>query len=100
VPPASSTLSLHDALPIFQSEFITGSQVTPEDAVRLTAEDLYELFSAGQVAMINAASVRVPAMQEQVGAENVGFMHYPSEDGQTRSEEHTSELQSRFDLVC
>lgn len=66
----------------FQSEFVTDSQVTPEDAVRLTAEDLYELFSAGQVAMINAASVRVPAMQEQVGAENVGFMHYPSEDGE------------------
>lgn len=67
----------------FQSELVTEDQVTPEDAVRLTAEDLYELFSAGQVAMINAASVRVPTMQEQVGAENVGFMHYPSEDGES-----------------
>ncbi|MBZ2195530.1 ABC transporter substrate-binding protein [Occultella gossypii] len=66
----------------FQAAFVTESQVTPPDAVRLTAEDLYELFSAGQVAMINAASVRVPAMQEQVGTENVGFMHYPSEDGE------------------
>lgn len=66
----------------FQAGFVTDSQVTPDDSVRLTAEDLYELFSAGQVAMINAASVRVPTMQEQVGAENVGFMHYPSEDGQ------------------
>lgn len=67
----------------FQVGFIEDSKVTPEDAVRLTAEDLYELFSAGQVAMINAASVRVPTMQAQVGAENVGFMHYPSSDGQT-----------------
>ena len=66
----------------FQSQFVTEGQVTPEDAVRLTAEDLYELFSAGQVAMINAASVRVPTMQEQVGVENVGFMHYPSEGGE------------------
>lgn len=65
----------------FQSGFVTESEVTPQDSVRLTAEDLYELFSAAQVAMINAASVRVPAMQEQVGAENVGFMHYPSESG-------------------
>ena len=32
--------------------------------------------------MINAASVRVPTMQEQVGVENVGFMHYPSEGGE------------------
>ncbi|SED94262.1 ABC transporter substrate-binding protein [Ruania alba] len=66
----------------FQAGFVTEAQVTAPDAVRLTAEDLYELFSAGQVAMINAASVRVPAMQEQVGTENVGFMHYPSEDGE------------------
>lgn len=67
----------------FQNAFVEDSEVTSPDAVRLTAEDLYELFSAGQVAMINAASSRVPAMQEQVGAENVGFMHYPSDDGET-----------------
>lgn len=65
----------------FQASFITDSKITPDDAVRLTAEDLYELFSAGQAVMINGASVRVPAMQEQVGTENVGFMHYPSEGG-------------------
>lgn len=66
----------------FQKSLITDG-ATSADAVRLTAEDLYELFSAGQVAMINAASARVPTMQTQVGAENVGFMHYPSEDGET-----------------
>jgi ABC-type glycerol-3-phosphate transport system substrate-binding protein len=66
-----------------QVAFIDEDKVTPSDAVRLTAEDLYEVFSAGQAAMINGASSRVPAMQEQVGAENVGFMHYPSEDGST-----------------
>ena len=66
----------------FQADFVTGSHVTPEDAVRLTSEDLYELFASGQAAMMNGASVRVPAMQEQVGVENVGFMHYPSEDGE------------------
>lgn len=65
----------------FQASLIKDAKITPEDSVRLTAEDLYELFSAGQVAMINAASARVPVMQQQVGAENVGFMHYPSKDG-------------------
>lgn len=67
----------------FQASLISDATATPEDSVRLTAEDLYELFAAGQVAMINGASVRVPTMQAQVGAENVGFMHYPSEDGET-----------------
>ncbi len=67
----------------FQASLIEDEGVTSEDAVRLTAEDLYELFSSGQLAMMNAASVRVPEMQEQLGAENVGFMHYPSEDGNT-----------------
>lgn len=65
----------------FQSAFITDSQVTSQDSVRLTAEDLYELFAAGQAAMINGASSRVTAMQEQVGADNVGFLHYPSQSG-------------------
>src|SRR5699024_9483515 len=65
----------------FQTSFITDAQVTSQDSVRLTAEDLYELFSAGQAAMINGASSRVAQMQEQVGAENVGFLHYPSQKG-------------------
>lgn len=69
----------------FQAAFITDSKITPEDSVRLTAEDLYELFAAGQAVMINGASVRVPAMQEQVGTENVGFMHYPSQDGDSHA---------------
>lgn len=65
----------------FTTSFVTDSGVTPSDAVRLTSEDLYELLAAGQAAMINGSSVRVPAIQAQAGAENVGFMHYPSEDG-------------------
>lgn len=68
-----------------QLAFINDSEVTSSDAVRLTAEDLYELFSAGQAAMINAASSRVPEIQGQIGAENVGFMHYPSQDGSSPS---------------
>lgn len=69
----------------FQSAFITDAHVTSQDSVRLTAEDLYELFSAGQASMINGASSRVAEMQEQVGAENVGFLHYPSQTGDSPS---------------
>jgi ABC-type glycerol-3-phosphate transport system substrate-binding protein len=69
----------------FQTAFITDARVTSQDSVRLTAEDLYELFSAGQAAMINGASSRVAQMQEQVGAENVGFLHYPSQNGNAPS---------------
>ena len=65
----------------FQSDFVTDAQVTSQDSVRLTAEDLYELFSAGQAAMINGASSRVAEMQGRVGPENVGFLPYPSQDG-------------------
>ena len=78
--PQWSTASGVEALE-FQTSFITDAHVTSQDSVRLTAEDLYELFSAGQAAMINGASSRVAQMQEQVGAENVGFLHYPSQKG-------------------
>lgn len=63
----------------FQVDLIQEDKVTPDDAVRLTSEDLYELFSSGQLAIFNAASARVPGMQEAVGVENVGFMHYPGD---------------------
>src|SRR5207249_11769161 len=33
-------------------------------------------------------------------AEPVGVVDFRDDNGTTRSEEHTSELQSRFDLVC
>ena len=63
----------------FQASLIEEHQVTSEDAVRLTSEDLYELFSSGQLAIFNAASARVPEMQKELGVENVGFMHYPGD---------------------
>src|SRR5437868_9449730 len=64
-PPEISTLSLHDALPIY---------TRPPPAPRLAA--------AGR----RRDRGGVPA-------------HHAARDG-PRSEEHTSELQSRFDLVC
>src|SRR5207253_6395796 len=74
-PAAPSTLSLHDALPI--SDF--------------TAECTEKSI---------APSTTVPTIVPRVGATRaVGSARRPSERW-SRSEEHTSELQSRGHLVC
>src|SRR5438067_13499106 len=65
------TLSLHDALPIsVRNDAAEPAEIRLQRAVRPQRESMHE---------------------------NVA----PAQDGLTlRSEEHTSELQSRFDLVC
>src|SRR5699024_12771263 len=70
-------LSLHDALPIFR-----------------LAPAVHEVPVREAAGRVLASAVRSP---EDVPAVAVSAM-----DGfaETRSEEHTSELQSRFDLVC
>ena len=62
----------------FQVAMVTDHDVTPRAAVNWSAEDLYEQFVAGRLAMINAASVRVSTIQEQLGRDNVDFMLWPS----------------------
>src|SRR5699024_11800527 len=74
-PPALDPLSLHDALPISQSG--GGAQ----QSVRLPEEQTPE-------------TPEQPADQPETPEQ-------PADQPETpRSEEHTSELQSRFDLVC
>src|SRR5438874_4804946 len=70
-PPPTYTLSLHDALPIFA--------------------DLAE-WSGADVWMPAAEADALRAAASDAGAQRVGLSR--------RSEEHTSELQSRRDLVC
>src|SRR5699024_12506907 len=92
---ALSTLPLHDALPILPGE--------PEPAVRA-------LVVVG-VVVVAAAPARVVAdrLELRVGPGDLvtrGLRRRrdrsdPADPlGCHRSEEHTSELQSRFDLVC
>src|SRR5436190_17199926 len=73
--PKLYTLSLHDALPIFHPPGYKASPIAHQNAAPLP-------FPAPEL------SVRRPSRR----AENP---HKP-----TRSEEHTSELQSHSDLVC
>src|SRR5207249_11436386 len=98
--PELYTLSLHDALPIW-SERTTrrfyGSPVALYDAVAdLAVEiDSYELERREHVISPEFTRVTTVVHLHGAGEEGVGedVTYTP------RSEEHTSELQSRFDLV-
>src|SRR5207248_11536377 len=89
-PPTTAiySLSLHDALPIFGQSLLAPSQLsatshTPAEG-RQTA---VLLTSAGHAALVPvqlSATSQTPAEPRQM----------------IRSEEHTSELQSPYDLVC
>src|SRR5207249_9093792 len=93
---ATSTLSLHDALPI------CGIVRDPDTAERLIPNDhrfggkrppfvngYFEAFNDPKVSLVDLRETPIVRLTE-TGIETT--------DG--RSEEHTSELQSRFDLVC
>src|SRR5690349_23386629 len=69
------TLSLHDALPISRWRWFAGTPLC-------------------------ARVFRYSAMVFRVGWTSSGFACAATENTTLRSEEHTSELQSRRDLVC
>src|SRR5699024_12591905 len=78
-------LSLHDALPIF-------SGVAEHQTLVTSAQFLFTVFvdAGGNIHRLFADAVQhcaAGAVKTDIGAV-------------VRSEEHTSELQSRFDLVC
>src|SRR5699024_12049637 len=92
-PPPLSTLSLHDALPIFVNAAL------PE---ALGKHYVARHFPPGAKARMDALVANlIEAYRQQIavlpwmGDETKARALLP-----VRSEEHTSELQSRFDLVC
>jgi multiple sugar transport system substrate-binding protein len=68
-----------------QTDMVTVHGVTPRQAVTWSAEDLYEQFAAGRIAMFTGAVVRISTMQAKVGSDNVGFMIWPGIDGKPHS---------------
>src|SRR5207249_5868845 len=82
-PPAPYTLSLHDALPI-----LPVGQLRPITVV------------AGRAVALHFAPNRAPVPAEDAGDRGRGQAALAEQAQRVRSEEHTSELQSRFDLVC
>src|SRR5437868_8664613 len=85
---ASYTLSLHDALPIFLID------------LQDVGARFYTFASTVSLCMAAAADADLPVIlldrPNPIGSTVEG----PSLQAPFRSEEHTSELQSRFDLVC
>src|SRR5207249_10872771 len=100
-PPTSIyTLSLHDALPISGTMPLLSVY-----ALRLgaSAEAVSAMIAAAYVALAIGTAVahRLAALAQSSKRALVaaGLLSAPML-GLLRSEEHTSELQSRFDLVC
>src|SRR5699024_11305773 len=95
-PPGSDPLSLHDALPILVQAC---EQINSGVLDRLGAE-AERLGTIDRVTAERHGAIRVGTGEElaQVGRVFGACGMYPV--GFYRSEEHTSELQSRFDLVC
>src|SRR5439155_25483447 len=85
------TLSLHDALPIFFSQAQPGNLFAARDAVRALSTnmtgDIVVTLLGGTYALTNSFQLREDATNHDSGTGG-------------RSEEHTSELQSRGHLVC
>src|SRR5699024_11754075 len=81
--PLSHPLSLHDALPIsvaFSNSF-------------------WAISEAPSFLLVQSAEVSLPARKSSPSFSTLEIVTTPSVT-RSRSEEHTSELQSRFDLVC
>src|SRR5207247_9403208 len=96
IPPSTTaiyTLSLHDALPIFQNN----NTVQSESRGQYTFQNIEDLILAKPQLFGG-----VPIGEEGYkGIRQTMLGFYMQDDFKmSRSEEHTSELQSRVDIVC
>src|SRR5690606_40058385 len=92
--PCVHTLSLHDALPIFNHRFLeTGMRV--HDDLRTLEPALRERIAARVKRGKLDLTLRLRAPEQQRG-----LQVDEARVEELRSEEHTSELQSRENLVC
>src|SRR5439155_24596508 len=89
------SLSLHDALPICRTVTI---KVVP-DAVARDPERRQRLLSDARAAAA-LSHPNIAALYEVGEDQDRLFLVFEFVPGETRSEEHTSELQSRGHLVC
>src|SRR5690349_22057490 len=78
------TLSLHDALPIFE-------QALPDQLFKCSYRKLETLLNERRVLVHSNESAAIESHRQ---------IHFYAVGALLRSEEHTSELQSRRDLVC
>src|SRR5206468_12659890 len=88
-PPLPSTLSLHDALPIFDHVAAAALKTARRADARQRPHPQAEIRAAG----VDEEALENVRVAPQVRASHSAAII-------ERSEEHTSELQSRSDLVC
>src|SRR5699024_12003031 len=92
-PPHTHTLSLHDALPICTAKFRYRQGDVPVTVNKIGEDKLEVIFDEPARAVTPGQAVVLYDGDICLGGATI--------DTETdRSEEHTSELQSRFDLVC
>src|SRR5690606_40396311 len=87
-----SSLSLHDALPI-SSMYLVAEWMT------MSAPRSRGFCSAGVQKQLSTAS-SAPCSRATAARPRISTSSASGLDGDSRSEEHTSELQSRENLVC
>jgi len=62
------------------ASYVTEAKITSEAAVNWSVEDLYDQMAAGRVAIMSAASVRMPQMQASINPKDIRFMNFPSDE--------------------
>src|SRR5699024_11448629 len=97
-PSPTSTLSLHDALPIWNIPAkMAATPLTPKPAYPMKARPSLRRRACTQP---NSAAATATTTNDQDSKVPPDCVCTSSAHSAARSEEHTSELQSRFDLVC
>src|SRR5690606_41722800 len=91
--PPLSPRPLHDALPIFDAEIAAGDH----DRIGF-GEDRVDVFE-GRV-LLDLGNDERPVGDPSAEVDDIGSALNEGEGDIVRSEEHTSELQSRENLVC
>src|SRR5207248_11632514 len=95
-PPATSTLSLHDALPIWIMDQFTVALARAGHALLLDCRDL----SYRHIPIPDGVTIVVSDSHVERRLASSGYNERHAACEEARSEEHTSELQSPYDLVC
>src|SRR5207253_6087051 len=98
-PPSIYTLSLHDALPIFAHGIELAIEMAQQGGVGLVVYNRKEGRALGEVTKFLVYNAR---KRQQGGDRPDSYFHRTVcvAGVEDRSEEHTSELQSRGHLVC
>src|SRR5207253_9601515 len=95
--PEVSPLSLHDALPIYEDQETVARQIDRYDLIAIPVVDASDML-VGIITHDDAMDILRQEQTEDILA--FGGVSRDSEANEERSEEHTSELQSRGHLVC